>query len=214
MRGLLEKDVRILLGRKNTLVMFLIIMAVMGYAMGSTFIIGYGCMLFGILAVGSISYDEFDNGFPFLMSLPITRREYVVEKFLFCGALTGIGWVVSAVIGAVFAVVGGEMPMFIDMWQENVAILMVFLAVVAVLIAVQLKFDVEKSRTVLLIIGGAVVAVAVIANKFMPKELSGALTVFENTSDLAILGMISIIAILVILISFFATVRIMENKQF
>ena len=33
--------------------------------------------------MSSISYDEFDNGNAFLFSLPITRKDYVLEKYIF-----------------------------------------------------------------------------------------------------------------------------------
>lgn len=40
--------------------------------------------MFGaMIAVGTLSYDETDNGLAFLMTLPVDRKTYVREKYLF-----------------------------------------------------------------------------------------------------------------------------------
>ena len=41
-----------------------------------------------IFAITTISYDEFDNGLAFLMTLPVTRKQYVAEKYLLGAGLT------------------------------------------------------------------------------------------------------------------------------
>ena len=84
MRGLLEKDFRLIAQRKQTLLMYAAIALMMAMTMDSTYIIGYTVSLCVLLAVGTVSYDEFDNGFLFLMTLPVDRKTYVDEKYLFC----------------------------------------------------------------------------------------------------------------------------------
>ena len=96
MLGLIEKDLRLTLARKQTLIIFFIMALVMGLSMNGSFIIGYLTMLATIIAVGTISYDEFDNGFAFLMTLPFDRRTYVREKYLF--SLIMAGFVLAQVL--------------------------------------------------------------------------------------------------------------------
>ncbi len=200
--------------RKNSLVMFVGIMVSMAYSMGPSFIVGYGSLLFGILAIGSLSYDEFDNGMPFLMSLPVTRKEYVTEKFMFCGTMMFIGWSISMIICIIFSAVNGEMAQLLNEWQEMVATLMIFLAVVLVLVTLELKFGVEKSRTALMAIGGAVFALAIIAGKMMPETLPAPLAAIDNLPDMVIMGFFVLIALLVVAVSYMVSVKIMEKKQF
>lgn len=40
-------------------------------------------MFRAMIAVGTLSYDETDNGLAFLMTLPVDRKTYVREKYLF-----------------------------------------------------------------------------------------------------------------------------------
>ena len=65
MRGLIEKDLRLTLARKQTILIFFVMALIMGASMDGSFLIAYLTMLATILAVGTISYDEFDNGFAF-----------------------------------------------------------------------------------------------------------------------------------------------------
>ncbi len=80
MRGLLEKDLRLTLCRKQTIMLFLFMTLVMGMSMDGSFLVGYLTMLMMMIAVGTLNYDEFDNGFAFLMTLPFDRKTYVREK--------------------------------------------------------------------------------------------------------------------------------------
>ena len=84
MFGLIEKDLRLTFARKQTLLIFFIMALVMGISMDGSFIVGYLTMLAAVISIGTISYDEYDNGFAFLMTLPFGRKTYVREKYLFC----------------------------------------------------------------------------------------------------------------------------------
>ncbi len=84
MNGLMEKDLRILLQRKQVFLIFIVLAVFLCMTQGSVFVVGYLPLISVMLAVGTISYDEFDNGYPFLMTLPITRKTDAAEKYLFC----------------------------------------------------------------------------------------------------------------------------------
>lgn len=84
MKGLLVKDFKILKLQKNTLFLFLFIAIwLTAFSDNASFIIGYFTFVFSLFSLSSISYDEFDNGNAFLFSLPITRIDYVIEKYYF-----------------------------------------------------------------------------------------------------------------------------------
>ncbi len=145
MNGLFEKDLRLILRRKLTVVVLLMILIVMGLSSDNLFLTGYGTAIAGFLAMGTVSCDEADNGFAFLFTLPVTRRQYVTEKFSFIGACTLVGWLTSLVVAsAVSAIrdtgygVSGQIP-------ENAAILFVVFAMIAISTTIQMKFGVEKA---------------------------------------------------------------------
>ena len=50
MAGLIEKDIRILLQRKQVIVLFMVIAIILGFSMGGTFVVGYTTFCILILA--------------------------------------------------------------------------------------------------------------------------------------------------------------------
>ena len=81
MKGLIRKDLEIIMLQKN----FFLIMIGAGLCMSSLALytmIMFMCYMFGSLVIGTISYDELDNGMPYIMCLPIKHSDYVKEKFL------------------------------------------------------------------------------------------------------------------------------------
>lgn len=74
MSGLMQKDICILLQRSRVLVVLIGVGAIMGFSTDGSFVIGFLTITCAILTVGTISYDEYDNGYPFLFTLPITKK--------------------------------------------------------------------------------------------------------------------------------------------
>ena len=94
MSGLFEKDLRMIMQRKKVFIIFVLLAVFIGYSQVSPeFVLGYIPMLTIIVIVGTISYDEYDNGYRFLMTLPIDAKMYVLEKYIFFIAGTITSWV-------------------------------------------------------------------------------------------------------------------------
>ena len=102
MRGLLRKDLELArLNIKIWGVLFFIgvIYLFSGKSMdGGSFFTAYMMFVSIGLSAGTISYDTSDHGMQFLLTLPVTRREYVKEKYLFCIGLTAVLGVISLLI--------------------------------------------------------------------------------------------------------------------
>ena len=102
MRGLLRKDLELArLNIKIWGVLFFIgvIYLFRGKSMdGGSFFTAYMMFVSIGLSAGTISYDTSDHGMQFLLTLPVTRREYVKEKYLFCIGLTAVFGVISLLI--------------------------------------------------------------------------------------------------------------------
>ena len=85
MKGLLIKDFQLLKNQKSFFVVF-IAMAVIFLVtdmMSQDFLVSYVSFLSIIMMVSSMTYDEFNNGLSYLMTLPTTRKKYVQEKYVF-----------------------------------------------------------------------------------------------------------------------------------
>ena len=83
MKGLLIKDFKLMKMQKNFfLMMIAIVIAISFFQNEISFPLGFLPFVISLFSLSTISYDEFDNGNAFLFSLPISRKDYVKEKYL------------------------------------------------------------------------------------------------------------------------------------
>ena len=216
MLGLLVKDLRVSLTRKYTVLVILIAALIMGIYMEGPFVLGYLTMIAIMLAVGTISYDEFDNGFVFLMTLPFDRKTYVREKYLFCFISASGAWCFAAVLYCTInlirhntAAITAELPMCL------VLIPVIYIAA-AIMIPLQLKFGAEKSRIVLYLIFGIIAGVVFTGKKMLDDanltdQMKTALNSFSPAAAVLALAAVFLLAAF---ISYLISVRIMQKKEF
>ena len=221
MKGLLVKDMCLMLQRKQTLLLFLIISVVMSFTFEGSFIVIYASMLMMIAAMGTISYDEFDNGFPFLFSLPIDCKTYVMEKYSFCFGMELVGMIAGLILMFVSSMVTGKPVETDGLIAGTVGSFLGMAMVCAVLIHVQLKYGIDKSRLVLFGIYGVIALVLLLfTNYFKAHPIAEATGLVRAIVDFAIrnpaLLLMIIVAVLVgiIFVMYAVTVRMMEKKEF
>lgn len=216
MLGLLEKDLRLTLARKQTLLIFFVVALIMGISMDGSFIVAYLTMLATILAVGTISYDEFDNGFAFLMTLPFERKTYVLEKYLFSLLLAAAAWCVGAILFCVGSGIRHNAANLTEELPMLVAVLPVMYLTAAVMIPLQLKYGAEKSRIVLLILFGVIAILIYSGNKIIDgsNALAGLAKTLDGTKPAVVLLVLAAACALVTVVSYFWSVHIMEKKEF
>lgn len=130
MAGLVEKDFRLIWCNKQALIFLLIIGVVIGLQ-NEAVILGWLPFAISILLINTITYDELDKGYGFLMTLPIDAETYVREKYFFC--LTGgtVSWLVAA---GLYMILEMKQQMPVDM-ASQIPVVLVFLPVTALLIA-------------------------------------------------------------------------------
>lgn len=217
MRGLIEKDLRLTLSRRQTLLIFFGMALIMGLSMDGSFLVGYLTMLGSIIAVGTISYDEFDNGFAFLMTLPFERKTYVAEKYLFSLFMDAAAWCAGVLIYCMGNLVrrsgtdlAGELPMLFSL------VPVLFLSV-SVFIPLLLRYGSEKSRVALFLVFG-IMALAVFGARQVLSGREQMLEGFDRTLDslpkALILLILTAVCGLLSFISYLCSVRIMEKKEF
>ena len=109
MKGMLIKDFCILKLQKNA-VLVLLAMCVVFFMKSPTYIVNLFPMYGFLLVLGTLTYDEFDRGYSFLFTLPVSRRGYVKEKYvfglLFCGGI----WILSVLISLIYVWITKEIP--------------------------------------------------------------------------------------------------------
>ena len=81
MKGLLIKDIRLMKNMRNSIIMILLIAVSMGaYMKDVSFIITYLALIGASFTTSTMSYDELDNFYTFILSLPVNINGYVHEK--------------------------------------------------------------------------------------------------------------------------------------
>lgn len=217
MAGLMEKDFRILLQRKQAFLVFLVIAVLLSVTQGGAGVVGYLPFISAMLAVSTISYDEFDNGYPFLFTLPITRKSYVAEKYIFCFLTVFCSWIFSVILYVVIdKLQGGEMPVS-EMLSVSILLLLIAVVLMDVMVAVQLKYGSERSRVVIIAIFGICFLAIYALAKLLEKAGVKTAAVFgymERISATGIVLLLLAVGIVATFISVLISIAVMEKKTF
>ncbi len=217
MRGLLVKDLRLLTLRKSTILLYLLLAVGFSFYMDNTFAVSYLTMLGGLLAMSTLSYDSFDNGYPFLMTLPITSKTYAVEKHVFCGMVLGFCWILGMALQALSSLMQQELPQFLEALPIYAVFLLVFLIMISVFLPIELKFGVEKSRVVLLVLAGILILAATLGSKILDPlktHLNERLPDLSALPEPALAAGVLLIAAAIIGAGMACSIHIMEHKEF
>lgn len=217
MSGLMEKDIRILLQRKQTLVVFLVIAIVLSVTQSSYFIVGYLTFISVMLAISTISYDEFDNGYPFLLSLPITRKTYVIEKYVIGLLAIVTSWVLSVALCFAADSILGNPIIVKDTLIVSVAMLPVPFFFMDIMLPVQIKFGAERGRLVFVAVLGICTIVVYGGMKLLKIvgiEQQDLMEKISNAPDIAVILILLGGTVLLTWISFVISNHIMEKKEF
>lgn len=215
MRGLFEKDFRLLSQNRQTLVLFLMMAGFLGLTQNGTFVLGYLSFTFSILLTSTISYDEMDQGFEFLMTLPVTPKTYVKEKYGFCT----VGVIFSVVLsGIIYLIVKGIHGEQILLGEELLTVLIfvpIVWCVIAIMVPIQLKFGAEKGRIAILMVYGGSAFLLYFVLKWIGEENVKLMTNFLNQwkPEALVLGGF-LLSGLVVMISYGISRRIMERKEY
>lgn len=217
MKGLLIKDFKLMKMQKT---FFLLILAItVGMTVFSfeiSFILGYLPFVISLFSASTISYDEFDNGNAFLFSLPVTRKAYVMEKYIFSLILSCGSWILALLIAAVNNFFRESIPAS-ELITTALMILPVLLTAQAVLLPFQLKFGAEKGRIamiaaigLLFLIGFALLQISKAAGIDPDAVVSNLPTTDMGMLIAVILG----ISILFLILSERISTSIMNKKEF
>lgn len=213
MKGLLVKDFRLLMQRKCSFVIIMLCGLAMIFSTDASFFIGWMIMIGSLFALSTIAYDEHDNCFPFLMTLPVSRKCYAFEKYLFGALIALASWICGVVF---YALISALRRTGFDL-QGEIAVLSVMLPVPLLIldfsIPFNLKYGSEKGRIYMLVFWGVIFGAVFAVVKLVPsvKEFS--------FSGMSVSGASVVITALIVTAAVTAasvawSVRIMEKKEF
>ncbi|MBQ6559638.1 MAG: ABC-2 transporter permease [Erysipelotrichaceae bacterium] len=216
MKGLFMKDFLILKNQSKTLLMIFAIGIVMSLTFEPASLVFYIGMLGCLLALGTISYDEADHGYAFLFSLPINRKSYVIEKYLFILGSTVVFLAMSLVICGIMTVMGiyDRQNLLEELPSMLLALLMIIIVVCDITIPLRLKYGSEKSRIYLYLLSALCGVAGFVGSKLFPSMGAKFVAGIEQTPVILIVGVIIVFAIVSTFISVKVCEKIIAAKQF
>ena len=222
MKGMLIKDFRLLKNQGKSLLLMLLVVAIfMNFItdVGPAFIVGYITIIFSLFTATTISYDEFDNCYLFLMTLPITRKKYVNEKYVFALLSIACTWVLGTVLGTILLLAQPAVEMNAADWLGS-CIGYIFAAwiCVSIMLPIRLKFYSEKSRYANFIMIAVVFIAAFLVSSvidYLPVSIVEAgKEWFYGLSAGGVLGIAGGITAAAVIISYLCSRHIMAKKEF
>lgn len=213
MAGLLVKDMRLILRNKPYVVLFIVLTVMLGFSQEGTFILGYFPYAMMILIINTIGYDEMDNGYQFLMTLPINAKTYVREKYILSLAGAVFSWLIAAILYFASRALHGTS---IEM-QSEVPLIAAFLLVIALMgdlmIPLELKFGIENSRAVVAGLCGVLGVVIFTFAKFTGDN--GIVAAFSYSMSGGMFACLAVcLMVFLTVLSYVISVRVMEKKEF
>ena len=215
MKGLLVKDLRLLCSQSRFYVILLLVLILAGTSTDATFVAGYISIIFPMFAVSTISYDDYDNGNAFLFTLPFSRKEYVLSKYLFGLLLCLFGILLSTILIIVQNVFILGSVNFEAMISSQVGTMVSSVLILSLMFPLQFKFGSEKSRVALIAVVGIVFFLITVSVKlFEHVSLDLSFLSFIWNNEFILLSILFIVMIVFIYISIHMSIRIMMKKEF
>lgn len=218
MKGLLVKDLRIVLAQKR----YICMIGALGILMAVTqqngsFCIMYMTMIAAIMAVSTLNYDAYEeNGMAYLMMLPVKRSAYVIEKYVFSFGTVSMVSILFSFVGLLYSVLSGEQEVWTETLVYCVAAIVMGIMVMSLMIPANLKFGAEKSRVALMIFGGGILAVFYplkIAMEKYPK-VHQVLSKLEEVPGWQWGIVLTLAVALILTVSMLISIKVMEEKDF
>ena len=212
MKGLLIKDFRLILQQKKLIAIYLIIFVCMCYFMEDFYATSFFMFFPLVMVISTISYDWFDNGMPFLMTLPNARKVYTIEKFLFSCIVLISSEFITSFVQFIVGVITDEMFDIRDIFESVTFYLPIMILFCCLIIPTMLKFGVEKGRIVIFLIFGGIVLATVGVGKII--AFVGKTSEYNVLYDIKRSTFTIIVFAVILPISIIISNKIMEKREF
>lgn len=218
MKGLLVKDYRFLLGQKSSFLIFV--------ALGLFFVltgeeisfgVSYAMIFAAIFATSSITYDSMENGMAYLLTLPIQKKMYVIEKYLFSLAIIILMGVIMCAIILGGSLFGGAVYETEVIVEALVTAFTMAVVMMSIMIPIYVIFGAEKARIAVMVIAGIIAVVVLVMSKCSEgiKEKAMELLVkLDGLSELESTLLLAGIFVVILAVSMIITMKGLEKKEY
>ena len=216
MRGLLEKDFRLLKGQKNFFLLILVITVLLSLNSEDNFAVTYLTFIAGFLTISSFGYDDNGNCMPFLMTLPVSRKLYVKSKYVLGFLLTFIGWMAGMVISTVTAFLH-KAPPTTEAVLFQLAWVFLWMILLAFVLPMLFRFGAEKGRMATLAMMLVFMAIVFVFTKLadtLGVDVDACLDALASQQIVVLVAGMAVVALVMVLISYLISAKIVQNKEY
>ncbi len=217
MKGLLIKDFNLMKMQKKFFLIIVVMAIVIAFTSNDvSFILGYITFTMPLFTLSTMNYDEFDNGNAFLFTLPVSRKDYVVEKYCFGLLLETVSLALAVILLLLVGMAKG-MGMVSDTLIGSPAVAAVMVVFLSVMIPLQIKFGAEKGRIAMIVVGGVVVGVGfggIQILKMSKVDIAGLLGNVPELSYGVVFAIATAIVIAILLTSIKISIAIINKKEY
>ena len=206
MKGLILKDLLNLRSTFKMLGAMIVFFAVAFLREGNSFVFGIIILMFAMMVVTTISYDDLAKWDAYALTMPVTRAEMVLSKYLMMVLLNTLGAVLSLIIGIVGSFL---MNQSFDLEILVIVGLVYLIAFIfgSLIIPLIYKFGTEKARLMLFLCALIPTALFLLLEQFnVPLPTTGNPWIY-----LILLVACSVIGVI---LSYLISLKIYTKKEF
>ena len=219
MKALFIKDIRIVLKQQRVLICaFFAVITILAFATdNSMYAVAFVLFLVPTMMLTTISYDTFENGVSYIMSLPVSVKDYVAEKYILTVVSSLIFNIMATILINVVLYIGkgvGIMPM--ELIVNAMLAQFMVLIYISLVLPVDIRFGTDKGMIIVVLMAVVIGAAGpMLSNINVDSGLMYKLSESEITSvpvNTALLLM-SVGGVFVI-VSYFISVKLMKQMEY
>lgn len=217
MKGLLTKDLLILKQQAKTAVFILLCGIMMSFTFEKTMVIGYITIIGTMLAFSTIGYDEFDNGYSFIFTLPVSRRTYVREKYVLALGCAFSMAVLGGIIALVMMLADGTQHALEETLISSGSMIAVAILFISFMIPVRIKYNAEKGRVIMYILYAAVLVGGFAGSKLISMlgiDMHAFISKLDAMNPWVILCILAIAVLIFLAVSERYTEHVISKKEY
>ena len=219
MKALFIKDIRIVLKQQRVLICaFFAVITILAFATdNSMYAVAFVLFLVPTMMLTTISYDTFENGMSYIMSLPVSVKDYVTEKYILTVASSLIFNIMATILINVVLSIGkgvGIMPL--ELIVNAMLAQFMVLIYISLVLPVDIRFGTDKGMIIVVLMAVVIGAVGpMLSNINVDSGLMYKLSESEITSvpvntALLLMSVGGVFAI----VSYFISVKLMKQMEY
>ena len=219
MKALFIKDIRIVLKQQRVLICaFFAVITILAFATdNSMYAVAFVLFLVPTMMLTTISYDTFENGMSYIMSLPVSVKDYVTEKYILTVASSLIFNIMATIlINVVLSIGKGVSIMPLELIVNAMLAQFMVLIYISLVLPVDIRFGTDKGMIIVVLMAVVIGAVGpMLSNINVDSGLMYKLSESEITSvpvnqALLLMSVGGVFAI----VSYFISVKLMKQMEY